>query len=437
MRRKIGDILGSSPLDSDGNRRYEKLCDWSTGATSTFSRSTSIYNRVHPRVHGTSGAVGVFTTFRGVPLHNVKIVRGNRFSQVAKTYKINRPIACEPTLNAFLQKGVGRFIRTQLKNRAHIDLDNGADVNRHLVSCAIELKLCTLDLESASDTLSSEFVRYVLPHSWWTELENIRSPVISIDGKWKHLSKHASMGNGYIFELETLIFWSIVSTINELTGTNSPVSVFGDDIICASSISDLVMKTLTFCGFRINKDKSFTSGVFYESCGHHYYDGRLCTPPYQKGRLHSRDTMNRLFEIIACHNRLYRWSLRVADLEFTHNARVYLMSLGRRICLRYDDIPRLHFTSTADFGFLVNDDSLLDKNGDYLSPLALVLSTSPLKNQDGDLIYHTGEWFYYENWLNGRNSFITNRQGQCLKYDTPRYKIRKNFKSWRATATYS
>ena len=76
------------------------------------------------------------------------------------------------------------------------------------------------------------------------------------------------MGNGFTFELETILFRTLMKVI-----TNYDVRVFGDDIIIDSGSAPLALKVLEWAGFRINEKKSFCEGPFRESCGGDYFEG--------------------------------------------------------------------------------------------------------------------------------------------------------------------
>jgi hypothetical protein len=56
--------------------------------------------------------------------------------------------------------------------------------------------------------------------------------------------------------------------------------VFGDDIIIPERSYSLVSKALSDLGLKINKDKSYVGGNFYESCGVDAYKGVDVTPTY-------------------------------------------------------------------------------------------------------------------------------------------------------------
>jgi len=96
-----------------------------------------------------------------------------------------------------------------------------------------------------------------------------------------NLQKFSSMGNGFTFELETLIFSHVASVAGGLT-PGVDCFVYGDDIIVPSEKADDVLSALRFCGFTPNRTKTFTSGPFRESCGGDFYGGVAVRPFYPK-----------------------------------------------------------------------------------------------------------------------------------------------------------
>lgn len=208
---------------------------------------------------------------------------GNRFASVPKSATKNRGIAIEPSLNVFFQLGVGRVIRRRLKSVAGIDLNYGQSRHRAAAQAASRSGLfATLDLSSASDNVSTRLVQLLLPTEWWELLSTLRSPKTFIDGKWVHLHKFSSMGNGFTFELETLIFYAVAYASCVKTGIEPDVLVYGDDIVVPTSAGELCASLLRFLGFRPNPKKTFLTGVFRESCGGDYFNGVAVRPFYLK-----------------------------------------------------------------------------------------------------------------------------------------------------------
>jgi len=179
----------------------------------------------------------------------------------------------------FIQKGIGNYFRKCLRTH-NINL-NDQSINRSLArEGSITGKLATLDLSSASDSVSMGLVALLLPECWCTLLDSVRSPVTIIDGD-EHLNHmYSSMGNGFTFELESLLFFAITKACCYFRGSRGVVSVYGDDIICPTDVVPELTYALSFFGFSVNSEKSYDSGPFRESCGGHYYDGFDITPFY-------------------------------------------------------------------------------------------------------------------------------------------------------------
>jgi len=95
------------------------------------------------------------------------------------------------------------------------------------------------------------------------------------------MDKFAPMGSALCFPIECYVFASVVELAFRMhydqasSGFLSGCSVYGDDIICPSSIYDRVVDILHSLGFKVNASKSFSSGGYYESCGVEYLYGAL------------------------------------------------------------------------------------------------------------------------------------------------------------------
>jgi hypothetical protein len=286
--------------------------------------------------------------------HAFKIVRGSRFLTVPKSAKTDRCIAAEPTGNGFLQQGVHSYMRRRLK-RFGIDLDDQS-INQQKAQDAFFCELSTLDLSAASDTIARELVYHLLPLDWALFLDSLRSPETLVKGEWIRTEKFASMGNAFCFELETLIFWALASSVDTVSGSVDGVTVYGDDIIVERKNFESTVEILETCGFTINKKKSFKDGNFFESCGKHFHCGREVTPIYQK------EVVRHPSELIRCHNRIFRLAVRLAldDDEFV-TFKGALKACTSSYPLR--PFPRIPRGVQEDGGFLRPlSDFSLDKN---------------------------------------------------------------------------
>lgn len=196
---------------------------------------------------------------------------------VPKNAKTLRSITKGGSLNMMCQLALGDYMTKRLRAFG-VDLTDRTR-NQKL---ALEGSLCgsyaTLDLSSASDTISTEIVLNLLPIEWVIALDSCRSSSAVLDGTPFRLEKFSSMGNGYTFPLESLIFWALSSCAAE----DGFASVYGDDIIVTTDNVPAVRRILEVCGFTLNMKKSYWTGPFRESCGADYIRGIDIRPYYQK-----------------------------------------------------------------------------------------------------------------------------------------------------------
>lgn len=213
-----------------------------------------------------------------------QVIRGNAFFTVPKSAVQLRGCGKEPSLNVFYQLGLGQLMK-KLMRRWGLDLIEGQDRHRQ-VACEASngsLELATLDLSSASDTVSSALVRLLLPPAWFEVLDALRSKYTLVKERWVLLEKFSSMGNGFTFELETLIFAAICKVAcRHDVHPGVDLFVYGDDIIVPIKYVSAVKAALSYFGFKLNDQKSFWQGSFRESCGGDFYNGVGVRPFYLK-----------------------------------------------------------------------------------------------------------------------------------------------------------
>jgi hypothetical protein len=203
----------------------------------------------------------------------------NKIVFVPKTAKVHRTIAVEPLLNGYVQKGIDLLMRKRLK-RVGIDLADQTR-NQELArqgSLETDDPYVTIDLSAASDSCATELCRFMLPLEWYDFLNATRSHRYKLNGKILHYQKFTSMGNGFCFPLETLIFASLCNVAYQEVGLAPDYSVYGDDIIVRKSVADRVLFLLRVCGFKANRDKTFLTGPFRESCGADWFSGEDVRP---------------------------------------------------------------------------------------------------------------------------------------------------------------
>jgi hypothetical protein len=321
-KRIVHEILGKFPWE-----RFPGACDFTPGATTEFPRKeAALHNKWARAAHVTARALpyadaflrwaGVTTPAWSETLDHPDLFPGslpgglrdrqyviddaNVVFTVPKNFERDRT-ACKPvTWNGFLQKGVGTLIRKRLQRVKLLLLADAQEYHGVLAKLGSATgALCTRDLASASDCVSLGLVEALLPPDWLRVVLDLREEHgVLPDGRKISWEKLSTMGNGFTFELETLLFYALVASCNS---SGSMVSVYGDDIIFPSNAVDKVDEILTFCGFTINTEKSFHKGGFRESCGSHYFDGIDVKPFYLMQLPQS------LGDVINLHNDIVRW----------------------------------------------------------------------------------------------------------------------------------
>nr|APG77271.1 hypothetical protein [Wenling levi-like virus 4] len=291
-QRKIADVLGDVPELSELNLRF------GPGATTqiikqeaspraklgkTFACSEEFTSNATASMEELQG--WIFSDENSDSASVLLEIHPAKLSFVPKTAKTNRAIAVEPSLNTMFQLGIHDYLTTRLK-RFGIDLSDQTLNQRLAREGSLTGELATLDLSSASDTISDGLVSSLLPIDWYTFLSTYRTGTVEYKGEQFKLQKFSSMGNGFTFALETLIFFALAKACTE---SGETVSVYGDDIIIPSHRYALLTKVLRAAGFLPNEKKSFASGPFRESCGKDYYKGIDIRPVFVKNRISGAD----------------------------------------------------------------------------------------------------------------------------------------------------
>lgn len=207
------------------------------------------------------------------------IIYGARASSVYKNSTKRRPINIEGFLNIIVQKLIGWSLRQCLKRNAGVDLDEDQSKHRRLLK---DMSLTTADFSNASESITIWLVKNLFARcpKIFKVLDRARSkfcihhyPYVtensSIDRQktWFPNEKFSSMGNGFTFELLTLVILSI-ARVND-----SNASVYGDDLICSTVSANQIMSNLREVGFVPNMKKTFINSPLRESCGGFYLDG--------------------------------------------------------------------------------------------------------------------------------------------------------------------
>jgi hypothetical protein len=209
------------------------------------------------------------------------VVTPGRVNFVPKDALTDRTVIVSGSLNVILSGAIGRFMFNRLK-ASGIDLSD-QEINQDFARIgSLTGEYSTLDLVSASDMMAIAIVRYLLPWEWYFFLSTIRSSEVTLNGGSMILEKFSSMGDGFTFPLQSLIFYALASSVVQGGDSCNGVSVYGDDIIAPSEATGPVMELLHICGFEVNKAKSYWTGPFRESCGADYLRGINIRPWYHR-----------------------------------------------------------------------------------------------------------------------------------------------------------
>lgn len=309
-QRKISEVLGSF----DAEEMFE-LGGWGPGSTLYIKRaSASIPNKFRQKQELTPRLFRVLNRCFSAYFPNwqpkYEIVTANKIITVPKNAKTDRTIGVEPSLNLYFQKGVGSMIRKRLARFA-VDLNDQTRNQELALEGSRSNSLATVDFSAASDTISYQIILDLLPMQWFEVLDLLRSPSgrISRD-ETIYYEKFSSMGNGFTFELESLIFWALAKAVVPKNHPDySKINVFGDDVIIPSEYIGIYEELCSYCGFTVNTKKSYSSTYYRESCGKHYWDGIDITPVYLRRFLSKTEAMR-------FHNRVVELSRRTIGLGF-------------------------------------------------------------------------------------------------------------------------
>lgn len=301
--RFLKDLWRFGPGASVGTKAThtaQKICE-SMSCTALAAPAVTKLRASHPYLYSADLQDGVC---------GYTLVQGSRLSFVPKNETSLRTIAVEPSGNMALQLALGTYIQMVLRFIG-LDITTQEGKNKFLACFgSITDSVVTIDMKSASDMISIWLCKRLLPPALYDAMLRFRSPMAEMpDGTVVKLNMMSTMGNGFTFPLMTLIFVSLIYAIRRSRGGPrnyidwSRTAVYGDDIIVPRSEADELIEVCESAGFIINRDKSFLSGPFRESCGGDYCNGKDITPFYI-------ERLGTDAEIYIAINKVYGWCAR-------------------------------------------------------------------------------------------------------------------------------
>jgi hypothetical protein len=256
----------------------------------------------------------------------------SRLIAVPKTQKGPRLIAAEPVSHQWIQQGLRGFLYDYVERKGSLLYDTitfrSQIPSRDLALRASECgTLCTIDLKSASDRLSTHLVQRIFRKN--PELLEYfaacRTRYIenSVDRKMPglhKLRKFSTQGSALTFPVQSYVFAILVIGVGKYLNPRASwrslakmVRVFGDDIIAPTSWEPTIRKVLHLVGLRVNQAKTHTGTVkkginpntcFRESCGMDAFGGYEVTPPYVT-RTPEKSSPRSVASNLACSNNFY------------------------------------------------------------------------------------------------------------------------------------
>jgi len=280
----------------------------------------------------------------------VDLVESSRLTTVPKNSETDRTIAIEPTVNMFLQQGLGKLMAEKLA-AVGVDIQVHQDVHRKMAfEASLTRKYATIDFSSASDCVETGLLKFLLPPDWFEAVDAIRCKSVLVEGSRIVLPCIATMGNATTFVLETLVFYALaIASIMKPNRTVLPewddfkrVSVFGDDCIVPVEAARPFMDLCKRVGFIVNEDKSFYDRLnpFRESCGADYFGGYNVRPVMLTGPRSPKPSSlrawlyivwnvlsKRLLTSLGERNYAYSSALQLVAAEISkHNQELYLIA---------------------------------------------------------------------------------------------------------------
>jgi hypothetical protein len=277
------------------------------------------------------GGLSEWSTEGAGPLEHTNVL-----TFVPKSATALRAISMEPTLLQFLQQGLKDILYRDFERndifRDSIHLRDSGFNRRLALEGSRTGHWATIDLSSASDTVSNYLIRAAsVGTSWFRPLMSTRSShTLLPNGERVQLRKFAPMGSAVAFPVECMVFLAAArcASQDDTSGQyeRQHALVYGDDIIVHSAVAPRLTEILSESGFTVNLDKSFLTGPFRESCGVEAYRGVDITPMYH--RVSYLDGLRRLYPGLVAHaNEAFEkglWRLReyyIAQIRLTTQRR--------------------------------------------------------------------------------------------------------------------
>ncbi|UJQ85367.1 MAG: putative replicase protein [Leviviridae sp.] len=224
-----------------------------------------------------------------------------RLIAVPKTQKGPRLIASEPTSHQWAQQAINDFLRSMVAESPigpSISFRSQESSRDFALRASLSESHSTIDLSSASDRLSCWLVERMFRRNITllralhaSRTRYLINEISDKSPKYVVLKKLAPQGAAFTFPIQTYVYSCIVigTMLHAIDLPVTPSSIwrmaretrtFGDDMIVPKGVGETVIQVLEHLGFQVNRDKTFSTGKFRESCGMDAFAGYDVTPAY-------------------------------------------------------------------------------------------------------------------------------------------------------------
>jgi len=298
----------------------------------------------------------------------------SRLKFVPKDWKTTRSICMEPIIFQWAQQGVRLWYEAHLSKsvlRDHVFIHDQRMNQEASMYGSRESTMDTIDLSSASDSVSWDLVKTIFPAKVLRHLAATRTRVVELpSGETLQIAKFAPMGSALCFPVQSTIYSAIVLMVSiaqafgrdwrapgaldgidlwaahktvfaqglyaDQSNRYLPFRCYGDDIACDKRATSNVIEALSALGFSVNVGKSFTGqSAFRESCGLYHFDGNDVTPYMLKiKQIARRVSIDTLGGIISHANRALEFGylhLRRCLIQFCQFYPVEGIQTGRSV----------------------------------------------------------------------------------------------------------
>jgi len=263
---------------------------------------------------------------------------------VPKTFKSLRSIMPNTTIGAFYSSGLGQVLFRRLRAAGYDVRTLQREHGRLARMGSITGELVTADQSLASDNITSELLQAILPSAWFKAVDLGRVKDIRLpSGVSVEPLTFMTMGIGFTFALQTLVFLCILKAIDEIYchSRSAVISVYGDDLIYSRAMHPFVLTHFSRLGLKINVSKTFAEGKFRESCGSDFFAGvdvRPFEPKNERGSFVSRQEYEALLYIWT-NGLLRRWERCEVPLTFDYLLAQLAACTNGSVCRVPSDFP--------------------------------------------------------------------------------------------------